>query len=106
MRVYNSIYNRERIDIRDQVKDGLRIYLWVTRSYNGYFKNENHGWVIIKATIKWDREKMRWRIIPDRKDIEDKSKPIGKEQIQQDVDYVYYNEMCNPFNRVKGVIKK
>jgi len=106
IRCYGSIYSLPKVDIRDQVRDGLHVWLWVTRSYKGNFKNRNHGWVLIKAIVEWDREEMRWRIIPDKADIEVESEPRGQEQVKQDVDYVYYNEMCNPFNRVKGLINK
>lgn len=104
MKTYNTIYNLPKIDIRNQVKDGLRVWLWVTRSYDGNFKNTLHGWLVVRATVKWNHEEMRWKIIPDKTDIELESEPKGKEQVKQDVDYVYYNDMCNPFNRIKGLI--
>lgn len=96
--VCNNLY--KKIDIRDKVKDGLRVWLWVTRSYDGKMHNEHHGWVLVRATVKWNQDKMKWEIIPDKKDIEEQSKPKGKEQLNQDIDGLYYNDMINPFNRI------
>jgi uncharacterized C2H2 Zn-finger protein len=75
-----------------ELKDGDCVYMFVTRQDYGRVKNNNHGWVIVRANIRFDGWKKELAVWKD--DIERWKKPIGRETTEQYVNHCYYKPRC------------
>lgn len=79
----------------------MNVLFWMYRGNQDKKGNKNSGFVLVPATVKFDRQEMCWYISPDRETEKHISQPIRRERVEQDICFIYYK---NDFDCVHSIL--